>query len=816
METLFQDLRYGVRMLIKRPGFTAVAIIALALGIGANTAIFSVVNAVLLRPLPFSDPNRLVAVYETHARRGMALNAVSYPNFADWRDQNNVFERIAAYHNGDYIMTGADEPARLQCSIVSADMFDLLGAKPALGRTFLPEEDKPGDSGRVAILSHSMWQKRFSADPNVLEKSITLNGKNYSVVGVMPAGFQFPIQNEPVELWTTFAPEFESLDGEPTTAQQRGAHYLETIARLKPDVTIEQAQAEMTAIMSRLEQQYPDQNSYRGATVMSALESIIGDIKPALLILLGAVGCVLLIACANVANILLARATTRHKEMAIRAALGASRSRVVRQLLTESVTLAMAGGALGLLVALWGTDLLIALSRDDIPRSAQIGLDGRVLLFTLTVSVLTGVIFGLVPAIQSSKPDLSESLKEGGRGSAEGARRNRIRSALVVIEVAVAIVLLVSAGLLIESLRRLQNVNPGFDPKNVLAVTVGLPEVKYPSEKQIAFYRELLDRVKALPGVKRASAVLPLPLGQDRIRLTFEIEGRPMPKGEHPVSEYRAVSVDYFGAMGIPLRAGRDFTPRDDRKATPVVIVNQAFADKFFPGEDPIGKRIMPSISVDDSKPVMRDIVGVVGNVKHLKLSAEDDPEYYVPHSQIPLDAMTLVVKSDNDPRGLIGAIQNEVRALDKDLPVFNIKTLDDYVAASVAQPRFSALLLAIFAGLALVLTAVGLYGVMSYSVAQRTHEIGIRMALGARAGDVLKMVVGQGMALTLIGMAIGLCAAFMLTRIMSSLLYGVSATDPATFAEVAIALAVVALAACYIPARRATKVDPMVALRYE
>jgi putative ABC transport system permease protein len=815
METLFQDLRYGIRMLIKRPGFTAVAIIALALGIGANTAIFSVVNAVLLKPLPFSDPNRLVAVYETHTRRGITQSTVSYPNFADWRSQSSVFERIAAYHNSDYILTGADEPARLQCAIVSADMFDLLGAKPALGRAFLPEEDKPGDSGRVAILSDAMWKKRFSADPNILEKSITLNGKNYSIAGVMPAGFQFPIQNEPVELWTTFASEFESVEGDPTT-EQRGAHYLEVIARLKPDVDKKQAQAEMDAIMSRLEQQYPDQNSYRGANVVPALESLVGDIRPALLILLGAVGCVLLIACANVANILLARATTRHKEMAIRAALGASRSRIVRQLLTESVTLGLAGGALGLIVALWGTDLLVALSRDDIPRAAQIGLDGRVLLFTLTVSVLTGVIFGLVPAIQSSKPDLSESLKEGGRGSAEGARRNRIRGALVVIEVAVAIVLLVGAGLLIESLRRLQNVNPGFDPKNVLAATVGLPDVKYSSEKQIAFYRELLDRIRALPGVKRASAVLPLPLSQDRFRLTFEIEGRPLPKGDHPASEYRAVGLDYFGAMSIPLLKGRDFTLRDDKKAAPVIVINEAFAEKFFPGEDPIGKRIMPSIAVDDTEPAMREIIGVVGNVKHLKLSGEDDPEYYVPHAQIPLDAMTLVVKSDNDPRGLIGAIQNEVRALDKDLPVFNIKMLDDYVASSVAQPRFNTLLLAIFAGLALILTAVGLYGVMSYSVAQRTHEIGIRMALGARAEDVLKMIVGQGMALTLIGMAIGLCAAFALTRLMASLLYGVSATDPATFAAVAVALAAVALAACYIPARRATKVDPMVALRYE
>ncbi len=813
METLLKDFRYGVRMLMKRPGFTAVAIIALALGIGANTAIFSVINAVILKPLPFSDPDRLIRVYETDKHRGLTQGSASYPDFADWRDQNHVFERIAAFHDSGPVLTGGDDAVRLQGAVVSADLFALLGATPVLGRTFLPEEDKPGDSGRVVILSYGLWQRQFNSDPNILGRSLTLDSVNHSVVGVMPAGFQFPISNEPVELWTTFAAESQGADA---MTAQRGAHYLRVIARLKPDVAISQAQSEMDTIASRLEQQYPDENSHRGVYVVGALEDLVGDVRPALLLLLGAVGCVLLIACANVANLLLARATTRHKEMAIRAALGASRMRVVRQLLTESVTLSLAGGALGLLVALWATDLFVALSGDDLPRATGIRLDGGVLLFTLAVSVLTGVIFGLVPAIQSSRPDLSESLKEGGRSSTDGARRNTIRSVLVVFEVAIAIVVLVCAGLLIESLRRLQNINPGFNSKNVLTLKMGLPDVKYTTEKQVAFYRELLERINALPGVARASAVLPLPLGGDRVRVSFETEGRPMAQGDLPTAELRTIGMDYFAAMGIPLVKGRDFTARDNGKAPGVIIVNSAFVEKFFPGEDPIGKHIKPGISFDENEPPMREIVGVVGNVRHLKLDAAEDAEFYAPHAQIPFDSMTIVVKSENDPRGLSGAIQQEVSAIDKDLPVFEIKTLDDYVAGAVARPRFNTLLLAIFAGLALVLTAVGLYGVMSYAVAQRTHEIGIRMALGAQSSDVLKLVVSQGMLLTLIGVAIGLVAAFALTRLMSSLLYGVSATDPLTFVIVAATLSAVALAACWLPARRATKVDPMVALRYE
>lgn len=808
METLLQDIKYGFRMMLKHPAFAAIAVIALALGIGANTAIFSVVNAVLLRPLPFTEPDRLMVVYESRVDRGSSRSSVSYPNFADWREQNSVFEHMSTYRTNDLVLTGDGEPARLLAGVVNADLFPLLGVSPSLGRSFLPEEDKPGESGRVVMLSHRFWQQRFGGDPNVLGRGLVLGGKNYDVVGVMPKGFQFPVDSEPVDLWTTVV-----IDSGMFT--QRGAHYMHVIARLKPGVTLSQAKAEMDGIASNLERQYPDENSHRGVTIVPALESLVGDIRPALLILLGAVGCVLLIACANVANLLLARATARHKEMAIRSALGASRARVVRQLLTESVLLALAGGALGLLVALWGTKLLVNLGGDDVPRAAQIGLDPRVLGFTLLISLITGVVFGLVPAVHSSKTDLTESLKEGGRGSSEGARGNWLRGVLVVVEVAIAVVLLAGAGLLIQSLRRLQHVNPGFDSHNVLTFSIGLPEVQYKPQQQVEFYRQLKSRLESLPGIRSAGAVAPLPLSGDRMRVTFETEGRPIAKSELPATEIRTTGLDYFKTIGIPLIKGRDFTDRDDKKAPAVIIVNEAFAKQFFPGEEVLGKHINPGISADDDEPVMREIVGVVGNVKHRGLNVEAEPEAYEPHAQLTFD-MTILVKTETDPRAIINAVQSELRAMDKDLPAYSIKTLDEYLAASVARPRFNTLLLTIFAGLALILTAVGLYGVMSYSVTQRTHEIGIRMALGASQQKVLGMVVRRGMTLTVIGIGTGLIGALFLTRLLASLLFGVGVTDPATFVAISVILAGVALGACFVPALRATKVDPMIALRCE
>ncbi|HJQ25164.1 MAG TPA: ABC transporter permease [Blastocatellia bacterium] len=814
METLLQDLRYGLRMLVKNPGFSVIAIIALALGIGANTAIFSVVNTVLLRPLPFAEPERLVNVWETRPERGVKQMTASYPNFADWRDQNDVFERIAAYDGQPFTMTGDDNPVRLVGAVVSADLFPLLGVQAKLGRTFNRDDDKAG-APLTIILSDRLWRQRFNADPNIIGTALTLNSKNYTVVGVMPADFQFPLQNDPVDLWETFASQLTPVDGG-TIADERGAHFLQTIARLKPGVTVEQARATMETIASRLSEKYPDSNTGFGATVIPTHEDMVGDVRPTLLILMGAVGCVLLIACTNVASLLLARATTRHKEIAIRAALGASRLRVIRQLLTESVVLSLTGGALGLLIAMWSADALVSASNDQLLRATQVGLDLRVLGFTLLVSILTGMLFGLVPALHSSKTDLNESLKEGGRGTSEGGRRMSLRGALVTAEVAIAVVLLVSAGLLIQSLWRLQRVDPGINPHNVMTFQLGVPEVKYNAEKQAEFFRQLQARLGALPGVEAASAVMPLPLSNSNMSISFEVEGRPTAAGQRPSSAFRTVSLDYFRAMGVRFVRGRDFSERDGYNGPPVIIVNEEFVDKYFPGEDPIGKRIRPGISTTAGGPKWREIIGVVGNVRHRALNRDFTPEYYVPAPQVPLDSLTLVVKTTGDPRGIVAGVRDEVRQMDKDLPLYNIRTMDEYLSSSVAQPRLIALLLMIFAGLALLLTAIGLYGVMSYSVAQRTHEIGIRMALGASPGNVLRLVVGQGMTLAAAGVAIGLGVAFLATRVMASLLFGIGAKDPLTFAAIAVIIAGVALAACFVPARRATRVDPMVALRYE
>ena len=813
MNNLLQDIRFGLRMLLKSPSVSIIATLALALGIGANTAIFSVVNAVLLRPLPFPNPDSLVALFETDYQRGQQRGSHSYPNFFDLRAQNTVFERVAAYHSADYIFTGRSEPARLQGSVVTADLFPLLGVTPMLGRTFLPDEDKPGQ-GRVVILSHALFQKRFGSDTAILNQAITLEGKSFTVVGVMPPDFEFPIQNDPVELWTTIAGD---ASGTTPVTDQRGAHFLQVIGRLKPGVATEQAQAEITAIAARLEQQYPDTNTRKGLRVESALAALVGDIRPVLLILLGAVACVLLIACANVANLLLARATSRHKEMAIRTALGASRMRVIRQLLTESVMLSVLGGAVGLLLAVWWSDLLVALGKEDIPRAIQVGIDWRVLTFTLGVSLLTGLIFGLAPAFHSSKTELVESLKESARGTSEGRRRNLLRNVLVVAELAIAVVLLVGAGLLIKSLWRLQRVNSGLRPENVLTFNVGLPEIKYNSDRQSQFFIDLKGRLESTPGVQSASTIFPLPLSGDRFSISFEIEGRPMARKDHPSADFFTTGVGYFRAMGIPVIKGRDFDDRDKHGSTPVIIITETFARQHFPNEDPIGKRVHPGISsIEGEESTMREIVGVVGDVRNRTLSTEPRPAYYVPQTQVPFSQMVALVKTTAEPRSLIPAMTKVVGAMDQDLPLFGVKSMEEYLSSSVAAPRFSTTLLSVFAGVALVLTIVGLYGVMSYSVAQRTNEIGIRLALGAQSRDVLLMIVKHGSKMILIGLAIGLALAFAFTRWIASLLFGVTAKDPLTFGAVAVLLAVVALIACYVPAWRATKVDPMEALRCE
>ena len=814
MDQLLQDIRYGIRMLVKSPSVSIVATIALALGIGANTAIFSVVNAVLLRPLPFPDSDSLMAVYESDLTRGQLRGSYSYANYFDLRDQNQTFEQIACYHSSDFIMTGSSEPARVQGSVVSANLFSLLGATPILGRTFLTDEDKPSDNGRVVILSQDFFQRHFNSDPSLINQTITLDAKKYTVVGVMPRSFQFPIQNDPVELWTTTAVD---ATGESPMTAQRGAHFLNLIGRLKKGVNQKEAQSDVNTIATRLEQQYPDTNTHKGIMIESALNAIVGDVRPALLILLGAVACVLLIACANVANLLLARATSRHKEMAIRSALGANRLRVIRQLLTESILLSIVGGAVGLLLAVWWSDLLIALGKEDIPRAVQIGLDWRVLAFTAGISLLTGLVFGLVPALHASKTELTESLKEGGRSGSSGARRNLMRSALVVSELAIAVVLLIGAGLLIQSLWRLQGVESGMNPHNVLTFNVSLSDVKYPSEKQSQYFQQLRTKLASLPGVESASGGLPLPLSGDRFSISFEIDGRPVAKKDQPSADVFVTDVDYFRTMGIPVLKGRDFNEFDQHKTAQVIIVTEQFAKQFFPGEDPVGKRIKPGISTfDNEKSTMREIIGVVGDVRSRSLNTPPKPAYYLPETQVPFNQLAMVIRTKGDPHALITAATKEVASLDKDIPVFMVKTMDEYLASSVAAPRFNTTLLSIFASVALVLTIVGLYGVMSYSVAQRTNEIGIRLALGAQTRSVMALIVKQGLMLVLIGLAIGLPVAFGLMRLISGLVFGVTTKDPLTFIAAAVVLSIVGLLACYIPALRATRVDPIEALRCE
>jgi putative ABC transport system permease protein len=801
MHTLAQDLRYGLRMLMKSPGFMAVALLTLALGVGANTAIFTVVNAVLLRPLPYKNPQGLVQVWESNPKRGFPQFSVAPPNFVDWRAQNHVFEQMAAMAGGDYNLTGVGAPERVLAADVSADLFSLLGVEPERGRAFLPGEDQPG-SPLVVIVSHGLWERRLGADPNAIGRTLTLDGKPYTLVGIMPAGLKYP--SDETELWTPLVFDQRALSG-------RGAHWVSVIARLKPAVSFEKGQSEMSAIASRLEKQYPDTNAGWEVFLVPLEKQIVGDIQPALLLLMGAVGLVLLIACANVANLLMARGSERQREIAIRAALGAGRGRLLRQLLTESLLLSLLGSALGLLFAGWGTSILLRLNAGVLPRAGEISMDAFVLAFTLGTAVVTTVLFGLLPAFQSSSLDLNAALKEGTRNPSGG--RLNLRSLLVVSEVALALLLLIGGGLLMRSFVRLMHVNAGFRPEAVLTVRVQLPEAEYPKkENSEAFYRELLSRIRSLPGVESAGGISFLPLSGGRYSLTFTTEGLPPAPGAEPTSaQYRVATPDYFRTMGISLVRGRVFTEQDRAGAPPVAVINQAMARQFWPNTDPIGQRIF----IDDRTQSPREIVGVVGDVRQW-LSMSALPEMYVSQLQVGWSSLALVIRSQLVPSSLVAAVSDQVHALNKNLPVYRIAAMEEIVARSVGDRKFSAYLLAIFALLAVVLAAVGIYGVMSHTVALRTREIGIRMALGAEPRDVLAGVLGQGMLLALGGLSIGLAAAFALTHFMASMLFGVTPTDPATFAGVAILLALVALAACYIPARRAMRVDPLVALRYE
>lgn len=808
METLFKDLQYGIRSLLKRPGFTAIAVITLMLGIGANTAIFSVVNGVLLRPLPYSDPSRLTQLWEASAKKGRSEMPASYPNFADWRDRSHVFEQVVAYSDWSFNLTGAGEPERIRSAIVSPAFFSVLGIKPLQGRDLLAGEDERGKD-LVVVINESLWQRKFNSDPSIIGRSLNLDDKTFTVVGVIARGVQAPLLSEEIELFAPVSHGFGFTN--------RYGHYLSVIARLKSGATIEQAQADMNNIAGQLEQQYPESNKDHGVRVVSLNEQVVGNFRTSLLVMLGAVVFVLLIASANVANMQLARGAERQREIAIRTALGAGRWRIVRQLVTESMLLSLTSGILGFLVALWGIELLVAFSPADLPRIKEVTVDVRVLGFTLAVSLLTGILFGVLPALQTSRPHLIERVKAGGRSVMSGVSRQRMRSGLVVAEIALSLVLLVGAGLLIRSFLRLQAVNPGFNPSNVLTMQLDLGRAKYKTSAQvIAFHNQLLERLKQLPGVQYASSRTSIPIANDAsfAYLRFNLEGRQSDVSDPPVAYYNGASPDYFQTMMIPLLKGRGFSVRDVKGSQNVVIVNDTLARRYFGNEDALGKRI----SLEDN-PKEEDwvtIVGVVGDTKPRELHSEPVAEIYMPYDQQPERGISLMIRYLDGGSGVAASVRTEVLALDKEQPVYNIRTLDSVLSESVAAPRFRTLLLAVFAGMALLLAAVGIYGVISYAVSQRTQEIGIRMALGAQASDVLKLIVKGGMTLVLIGVALGLAGAFALTRLMTTLLFGVQPTDSATFAVVSGSLIAVALIACLVPARRATKVDPLVALRYE
>jgi putative ABC transport system permease protein len=798
----------------KNPGFTLIALVTLALGIGANTALFSVIDAVLLRPLPFRDPGRVVAVRSVDLRDSNHGGEISYPAFLDWQSQSRSFEAMSVWNTFNLTYTGGAQPESVPGAEVSANLFSMLGVTPELGRTFATQEDQSGGATFPVMMSYEFWQSHFGGDRSVVGRTLTLDNEKYVVVGVMPARFQFPVQSDRVELWTTMAHDL----GKAGMATQRGVSYLQVIARLGPGIEIPQAQADLALVQERLNRQYPE-NRPRGVAMQSEAEAITGAMRPALLILLGAVGFVLLIACANIANLLLARAAARQKELTIRSALGASRWMIVRQLFTESVLLATAGGGLGLLVAHWSTGALVSMTPQGLARTGEISLDFRVLGFTLLVSLATGVLFGLAPVAQVFRSDLIRPLSESGRGTSTGLSSARLRSALVVSQLAVALVLLIGAGLLLRSFLRLERVDPGFRADHVLTFLLEVPSHRHPGAQRPVFVRELLQSARALPGVKSASAVFGLPLSDDQGLFTsLEIEGRPVPDSQRPRVAFRIIESEYFNAMGIRLLQGRTFTPQDEQGGAPLAIVNETFTRKMFQGEDPVGRRIKANVSFGESdKAPMREIVGVVGDVKSSSISGNTVPEVYAP--QTPTDfigEMTVVVRTQTDPNDLVASLRSLVSSMDRDIPLRDVKTMDDYVNASISAPRFDALLLGIFAVLAFALTAIGLYGVISYSVAQRMREMGIRIALGAQRATILGMVVREGGLLAAIGTGAGLAASFFAVRLMRSLLYEIGVTDPVTFIIVPVLLMAVAMLASYVPARRATLVDPVVVLRDE
>ncbi len=799
---MLSDLKFALRQLAKSPGFTAVAILTLALGIGACTAIFSVVNGVLLRPLSYAQPERIVFIRETQLPQFPEFS-IAPPNFLDWQKMTRSFESLAAYRGQSYNLTGEGEPLRLVGQRVTAGYLSVYGIAPQLGRDFLPEEDSTA-KGKVVILSHGLWQRQFGGAAGAIGRTLQLNGEPYTVIGVMPVDFQ---RSGNTELWAPMAFTDEDKAGD-----NRGAHYINVAGRLKSGVTLEQAQSEMDVLASQFARQYPDTNKGWGIKLFLLTDYIVRDVRLVLYTLLGAVGCVLLIACANVANLLLARATGRMREISIRSALGAGRGRIVRQLLTESVVLALLGGLLGVLIAKWGLDALLALAPASLPRTKELGLDAGALGFTLALSVVTGVVFGLAPAWLATSHNLNETLKEGTRGSTEGGRR-WFRQGLVIAEVALALVLLTGAGLLVRSFLKLSAVNPGFEPANATIISVSLPDRKYGKpEPQRLFANQLVASLRTLPGVQAVGITHALPLVGDWV-LGFTIEGHaPIAPSDLPNTNYYAVTPDYFKAMGIRLLRGRLFTEQDNEKAPRVALINETLAKQHFPNEDPIGKRL----NITNGPDAWREIVGIVSDVKQYGVDKETTSQSYEPFAQQPYGNVTAVVRTTGDARALQKSFRAQVFAVDKDQPVSNIRPLEEILADTVSRQRFAMLLLAVFSLVALVIAAVGIYGVMAYSVSQRTGEIGIRMALGASRNDVLQLILRQGLGLIAAGLGAGLIAALFAMRIVQSILYNTSPRDPLTLAVIALTLGAVAFLACWLPARRATKVDPMIALRAE
>lgn len=820
MTGIIQDLRYAARQLRKNPGFTAIAVLTIALGIGATTTMFSVVNSVLLRPLPFRQPDRLMELGEYDTRNGdpgNLIGSVSYPDVADLRARNHSFEDIAAYDFNQGTLTGLREPLHVNVSHVNAGMFRLLGVQPFLGRDFRPEEDQPGHY--VATISNKLWRTYLNSDRNVIGRSLTLNGRSFTIVGVMPPGFQFPITSDARDVWLTFSREAEKDAPEDTPViTQRGNHFCLAIARLKNDIALQAAASDVTSIARALAHEYPGSNAYSGIAVLPELQFLVGETRTPLLILLAAVGLVLLIASGNVANLILVRSSGRSREIGVRASLGARRSRIIQQLITESTLLSVTGSVLGLVLANGMLQALLRFYPENLPRAEQINIDLRVLSFSAGLAIVTGVLFGLAPALKASSPNLAETMRESSRTATAGTGTHRVRSALVIAEIALGVMLLVGAGLLLRSLNRLSHVDLGFDPNHLLTASFDLSETRYNPDQQDRFVLDLLSRLKNLPGVTAASGAMPLPLSNNAWTISFNWPDHPVPEENEPSANVYLASTGLFEAMKIPLIRGRTFEDRDQRNSAPVMIVTESFARKFFHDQDPIGRKITIGAGEGPSRDryKTREIIGVVGDIRTNKLDKTPDAAYYIPISQLMWGTPTLVIRTAADPATVAGNIHKILNAMDPDVPLYEIRTMGDYLAVDLGRARFQATLLGLFATMALILTAVGLYGVMSQAVVQRTHEIGVRMAMGATRESVLTMILSRGTTLTVIGTVIGIGGALALARLIESLLYQIPPRDPATYVSVSLILALVAIVASYVPAHRAAKVDPMVALRYE